>query len=63
MNDRQLSSVDKEKDFGILITSDLKSSQNCSEVVETANKLVGFMGHYLENRSEKVIIKPDSSLV
>ncbi len=63
MNDRQLLSVDKEKDLGILITGDLKPSHHCSEDVKTANKLIGFIRHTFENKLEKVILKLNNSLV
>ena len=63
MNGQQLSAVNKEKDLGIIISSDLKPSQHCSEVAKTANKLVGFIGRAFENKSEKVILKLYNSLV
>ena len=63
MNDQQLSAVDKEKDLGITISSDLKPSQHCSEVFKTANKLVGFIGRTFENKSERIILKLYNSLV
>jgi hypothetical protein len=63
MNGQQLSAVNKEKDLGITISSDLKPSQHCSEVFKTANKLVGFIGRAFENKSEKVILKLYNSLV
>ena len=43
----------KEKDLGVLITSDLKSDQHCSEVIKTDNKVTDFIGRFIENKSEK----------
>ena len=63
MNGQQLSTVNEEKDLGVLVTNDLKPSQHCSQVVKTANKLVGFIGRVFENKSEKVILKLYNSLV
>ena len=63
MNGQQLSAVNKEKDLGVIISSDLKPSQHCTEVVKTANKLVGFIGRVFENKSEKVILTLYNSLV
>ncbi len=63
MNGQQLSAVNKEKDLGITISSDLKSSQHCSGIFKTANKLVGFTGRAFENKYEKVILKLCNSLV
>ena len=48
--------MNKEKDLGITILNDLKPSQHCSEVVKTANRLVGFIGRTFENKLEKVIL-------
>ena len=36
MNGHQLSNVDEEKDLGIVISSNLKPSKHCSEIVKTA---------------------------
>ena len=63
MNGHILEAVSKEKDLGIMISSDLKPGQHCSEVVKTANKLVGFIGRAFENKSEKVLLKLYNSLV
>ena len=38
------SSVNKEKDLGVIVISDLKPSIQGTEVVKTANKLVDFIG-------------------
>jgi len=50
MNGQQLSAVNKEKNLGIIISSDLKPSQHCSEVLKTANKVVGFIGRAFEDK-------------
>ena len=44
MNGIQLAKVEQEKDLGVVISSDFKPSKQCSEVVKTANKLIGFIG-------------------
>ena len=63
MNDIQLSSTDAEKDLGVIISKDLKPGKQCTEVLKTANKLVGFIGRTFEFRSEKVILSLYNSLV
>ena len=63
MNGEILEAVRIEKDLGILISSDLKPSKHCSEVVKKANKLVGFFGRVFENKSEKIMLKLYNSLV
>ena len=50
MNGKQLAKVEQEKDLGVVISSDLKPSKQCSEVVKTANKLIGFIGRSFEFR-------------
>ena len=63
MNDFQLTSVDKEKDLGVIISKDLKPNNQIIEVVKTANKLVGFIGRTFSFKSEKVILTLFNSLV
>ena len=63
IKDVQLKIVDKEKDLSVIITSDLKPSSQCTEVVKTANKLVGFIGRTFNFKSEKVIFTLYNSLV
>ncbi len=52
-----------EKDLGFMISGDLKPSNQCSKVVKTANKLVGFIGRTFKHKSEKVILTLYTSLV
>ena len=63
MTNMPLSSVEKEKDLGVVVSKDLKPSQHCTETVKTANKLVGFIGRTFEFKSEKVILTLYNSLV
>ncbi len=58
MNRVELSvtNLNTEKDLGVMISDDLKPSNQCSKVVNTANKLVGFIGCTFEHKSEKVIL-------
>ncbi len=44
MNGVELSETNNETDLGVIISDNLKSSNQCSKVVKTANKLVGFIG-------------------
>ena len=63
MNGKLLFAVNEENDLRITITNDLKHCQHCSEVVKTANRLVGFIGRTFENKPEKVILKLHNLLV
>ena len=56
MDNIQLTSVDGEKDVGVIGSTDIKPNNQCSEVVQIANKLVGFIGRSFEFKSEKVIL-------
>ncbi len=56
MNEVELSVTNTETDLGLMISDDLKSCNQCSKVVKTANKLVGFIGRTFEHKSEKVIL-------
>ena len=59
----QLKNVVKEKDLGIIVSTDLKPKLQCTEVVKTANKLVSFIGRAFEFKSEKFILTLYNSLV
>ena len=63
MNGKQLAKVEQEKDLGVVISSDLKPSKQCSEVVKTANKLIGFIGRSFEFRTEEIILNLYNALV
>ncbi len=54
MNGMELSVTNTEKDLGVMISDDLKSINQCSEVFKTANKIVGFISRTFEHKSEKL---------
>ena len=63
MNGKQLAKVEQEKDLGVVISSDLKPSKQCSEVVKTANELIGFIGRSFEFRTEEIILNLYNALI
>ncbi len=63
MNGVELSVTNIEIDLGVMISDDLKPINQCSKVVKTANKLVGFIGCTFEHKSEKVILTLQAILV
>ena len=63
MNVIQLAKVEQEKYLGVVISSDLKPSKQCSEIVKTANKLIGFIGRSFEFRTEEIILNFYNALV
>ncbi len=54
MNGVELSVTNTETDLRVMISDDLKPSNQCSKVVKTANKLVAFIGRTFEHKSEKL---------
>ncbi len=56
MNGVELSVTNTETDLGVMTSDDLKTSNQCSKVVKTANKLAGFIVRTFEHISEKVIL-------
>ena len=59
----QLKKVDSEVDLGVTISSNLKPSQQCSEVVKKANKVIGLIGRSFEYKSKDTILTLYNSLV
>ena len=43
VNGSELVKVNLGKDLGVIITSDLKLSKHCPEVVKISNKVIGFI--------------------
>ena len=58
MNNKELSSDTVEKDIGVFISTNLKSSQQCSEAVKKANQVLGMI-----NRQFILTRKPISSCI
>ncbi len=56
MNGVELSVTNTETDLRIMISDALKPCSQCSKVVKTANKIVGFIGRTFKHKSEKVIL-------
>ncbi len=54
MNGVELSVINTETDLGVIISNDLKPSNQCSKVVKTANKLFGLIGRTFVHKSEKL---------
>ena len=63
MNSIQSEKAEQEKDLGVEISSDLKPSKQCSEVVKTANKLIGFIGTSFKFRTEEIVLSLYNALV
>ena len=60
---KEINSVQQEKDLGVIITSDLKSSKQCTEVVKKAQKLLGYIKRQFRTRKKDTILTLYNSLV
>jgi len=56
MDNVPFTSVHRETDLGVIVSADFKLSNQCSEVVKTANKSVSVIGRFFEFKSEKAIL-------
>ena len=56
MTSQQLSAINRNKDFGVIMSKDTKPSQHWSEV-ETTNEHICFIVRAFENKSENIIYK------
>ena len=63
LNGTQLKSVDSEVDLGVTISNNLKPSQQCSEAIKKANKIIGLIGRSFEYKSKNTILTLYTSLV
>src|SRR5277367_5995212 len=53
----------EERDLGVLVSSDLKVTSQCSKVVKTANKVLGMISRTFTLRSKEIIMLLYKSLV
>ena len=58
-----LDDVQEERDLGVIVSADLKVSQQCAKVVKTANKVLGMISRTLTLRTKDVILRLYKSLV
>ena len=58
-----LSTVDEEKDLGVIIQSDLKVSAQCLKAVKSSKRILGLICRNFSNHSADIIIKLYKSMV
>ena len=58
-----IESVDKEKDLGVVISKDLKFSQQCIEAERKAQKLVGYIKRQFSHRNKEIVLPLYNSIV
>jgi len=63
MNSKKLENTSMEKDLGVIITSDLKSSQQCSQSYAKANRILGMINRTISHQSTDILLQLYKSLV
>ena len=63
INDTQLHDVQVERDLGVLVQSDMKVSQQCSNVVKICNKILGLIYRSFTLKSKDAILSLYKALV
>ena len=63
MNNEQLEVVCYEKDLGVLISNDLKVSQQYQQVYNKASKILGLINRTIEYRDTDILLRLYKSLV
>jgi len=62
MNSQQLEEVTQEKDLGILISNDLKVSQQCQAATSKATRILGIINHTIVFRHPDILLRLYKSL-
>lgn len=63
LRDRVLENVDSEKDLGVIVSKDLKVSQQCERASSTANRMLGMIKRTITCRKREVILPLYKSIV
>jgi len=63
MSSNGLKSVEVEKDFGIMITSDLKCSQQCEYAYSKANRVMGMIRRTITYKEPRIMLSLYKTLV
>jgi len=58
-----LESVEAEKDLGVMISHDMKTSNKCVRAYANANKILGMINRTIVNKHSVIMIKLYKSLV
>ena len=63
MNGTELDTVDREKDLGIIITRDLKVSQQCKQAYSKANQMLGALSRTIRSKDKRILLNLYKSVV
>jgi len=57
MERQTLDTADSEKDFGIMISSDLKSSNQCIQACRKASKMLGMITRTISYKKPEIMVR------
>ncbi len=63
MGDIQLETIDTQKDLGIVISSDLKTTKHCIKVKKKCNRLLGYIKRKFQYINKTIVVTLYNSLV
>ena len=63
MEGQTLDTVDSEKDLGIMISSDLKSSNQCIQACRKASKMLGMIKRTISYKNPEIMVRLYKTLV
>jgi len=63
MDGSELDTVDEEKDLGIIITKDLKVSQQCKQAYSKANRMLGALSRTIRSKDNRILLNLYKSVV
>lgn len=63
MNGQPLDAIREEKDLGIIISDDLKSSRNCQAAYSRANRMLGMIRRTITLKSSRILVPLYKALV
>jgi len=63
MKNQQLETVCQEKDLGVMITNDLKVSQQCQQAYNKASRILGLINRTIEYKHKNILLRLYNSLV
>ena len=63
MGGEQIQSVEQEKDLGVIITNDIKVSNQCIKAAASANRTLGMIKRTFTSRSRNIIVPLYKSLI
>ena len=63
MNGKILDEVEKEKDLGVVISRDLKASNQCTQAYLKASKMLGMLNRTISYKSQDIMVKLYKSIV